>query len=76
MNLLFQTNKAPLNIAIDPAQGKWLLEILAVLTIGVNSGMTYAAVKESYEAAGLEDFELFWDNKPVTTLYKACLLRI
>jgi hypothetical protein len=38
--------------------------------------MTYAAVKESYEAAGLEDFELFWDNKPVTTLYKAGLLRI
>ena len=32
--------------------------------------------KESYEAAGLEDFELFWDNKPVTTLYKAGLLRI
>ena len=76
MNLLFQTNKAPLNIAIDPAQGKWLLETLAALTIGVNAGMTYAAIKESYEAAGLEDFELFWDNKPVTTLYKAGLLRI
>jgi hypothetical protein len=76
MNLLFQTNKAPLNIAIDPAQGKWLLETLAALTIGVNAGMTYAAIKESYEAAGLEDFELFWDNKPVTTLYKSGLLRV
>jgi radical SAM superfamily enzyme YgiQ (UPF0313 family) len=76
MNFLFQTNKAPLNIAINPSQGKWLLEILAALTIGVHSGMTYAAVKESYEAAGLEDFELFWDNKPVTTLYKAGLLRV
>ena len=76
MNFLFQTNKAPLHIAIDPAQGKWLLETLTALTIGVHSGMTYAAVKESYEAAGLEDFELFWDNKPVTTLYKAGLLRV
>ena len=76
MNFLFQTNKAPLNIAIDPLQGKWLLETLAALTIGVHSGMAYAAVKESYEAAGLEDFELFWDNKPVTTLYKAGLLRV
>ena len=76
MNLLFQTNKAPLHIAIDPAQGKWLLEILAALAIGVNSGMTFTAVKESYEAAGLQDFELFWDNKPVTTLYKAGLLRV
>jgi hypothetical protein len=23
-----------------------------------------------------EDFELFWDNKPVNTLYKAGLLRL
>jgi hypothetical protein len=34
------------------------------------------AVKEDYTKAGLEDFELFWDNKPVNTLYKAGLLRI
>jgi hypothetical protein len=32
-------------------------------------------VKEDYEAAGFEDFELFWDNKPVNTLYKAGLLQ-
>ena len=31
-------------------------------------------VKENYQAAGLEDFELFWDNKPVNQLYKAGLL--
>jgi len=31
-------------------------------------------VKANYEAAGLEDFELFWDNKPVTSLYRAGLL--
>ena len=33
-------------------------------------------VKESYEASGLDDFELFWDNKPVNTLYKVGLLKI
>jgi hypothetical protein len=33
-------------------------------------------VKADYENAGLEDFELFWDNKPVTTLYKAGLLQL
>ena len=32
--------------------------------------------KEDYEKSGLEDFELFWDNKPVNTLYKAGLLRL
>ena len=76
MNLLFQTTQAPLNISVDPAKGSWLLEILQKTAVAEIVGMTYAAVKESYEAAGLEDFELFWDNKPVTTLYKAGLLRV
>ena len=33
-------------------------------------------VKENYEANNLADFELFWDNKPVSTLNKAGLLRL
>jgi len=33
-------------------------------------------VKDDYEAAGLDNFELFWDNKPVNTLYKAGLLQL
>ena len=76
MNLLFQTTQAPLNISVDPAKGSWLLEILQKTAVAETVSMTYAAVKESYEAAGLEDFELFWDNKPITALYKAGLLRI
>jgi hypothetical protein len=31
---------------------------------------------DSYKAAGLEDFELFWDNKPVNTLHKVGLLKL
>jgi hypothetical protein len=76
MNLLFQTTTASLNISVDPAKGSWLLELLQKTAVTETAGMTYAAVKDSDEAAGLEDFELFWDNKPVTTLYKAGLLRI
>ena len=76
MNLLFQTTTAPLNISVEPVKGNWLLELLQKTAVAETAGMTYAAVKENYEAAGLEDFELFWDNKPVTTLYKAGLLRI
>jgi hypothetical protein len=33
-------------------------------------------VKTDYEATGLDDFELFWDNKPVNTLYKLGLLHL
>jgi hypothetical protein len=38
--------------------------------------MNMQQVIENYEAAGLEDFELFWDNKPVNQLHKAGLLMI
>ncbi len=76
MNLLFQTTAAPLNISVEPVKGSWLLELLQKTAVAETAGLTYTAVKESYEAAGLEDFELFWDNKPVTTLYKAGLLRV
>ena len=76
MNLLFQTTAAPLNISVEPVKGNWLLELLQKTAVAETAGLTYTAVKESYEAAGLEDFELFWDNKPVTTLYKAGLLRV
>jgi len=38
--------------------------------------LTLPQVKANYEAAGLEDFELFWDNKPVSGLYKVGLLRV
>jgi hypothetical protein len=31
---------------------------------------------DSYEAAGLEDFELFWDNKPMNGMAKMGLLKI
>jgi hypothetical protein len=33
-------------------------------------------IKDDYEQQVLEDFELFWDNKPVSTLYKAGLLKL
>jgi len=34
---------------------------------------TLKEVKADYELAGLEHFELFWDNKPVNGLNKAGL---
>jgi len=44
--------------------------------LSLNNSKTYTLqeVKDNYDVAGLEDFELFWDNKPVSMLYKAGLL--
>ena len=76
MSLTFQTQKSTLTINVDPAKGEWLKNILARLSIYNPLAMTFQMIREDYEAAGLDDFELFWDNKPVNTLFKAGLLRV
>jgi hypothetical protein len=76
MSLTFQTKKAVLSIHVEPAQGAWLESILPKLSIYNPTPLTLQMIKADYENAGLEDFELFWDNKPVNTLYKAGLLRL
>jgi hypothetical protein len=38
--------------------------------------ITYQALKEDYEARVGDDFELFFDNKPVNTLFKAGMLKL
>ena len=48
---------------------------IVVVKIGYLEPELYA-MKADYERSGLEDFELFWDNKPVNTLYKAGLLQV
>jgi hypothetical protein len=75
MTLTFQTKKTTFSINVDPLKGQWLIRTLGKLHGSANP-MTWQMVKEDYESAGLEDFELFWDNKPVNTLYKAGLLRL
>ncbi|MBL0153638.1 MAG: radical SAM protein [Chitinophagaceae bacterium] len=76
MSLNFQTLKGAFSISVEPAKGTWLLQLLPQLHISNPQQMTLQAIKADYEKAGLEDFELFWDNKPVSGLYKAGLLRV
>ena len=76
LSLTFETKKETMNIRVDKQQGTWLAGILQTLSISNPKILTLQEVKADYEAAGLEDFELFWDNKPVNTLYKAGLLQL
>lgn len=76
MSLSFHSKNAAHNISIEPAKGAWLLQLLQKTAIHQGSPLTIMQVKSDYETAGLEDFELFWDNKPVNTLHKAGLLRV
>ncbi len=75
-SITFQSRKELLNIKVDQQQGIWLASMLSKLSVNHLKTYTLQEVKEDYEAAGLQDFELFWDNKPVNGLYKMGLLRL
>ncbi|HVI45777.1 MAG TPA: radical SAM protein [Chitinophaga sp.] len=75
-SLTFQNKKEKLSISVQPEQGRWLADILLQLSVTNVKTYTLQEVRASYEAAGLEDFELFWDNKPVNTLYRSGLLAL
>lgn len=76
MQLSFLSKKEKLTIQADEEKGKWLLSVLPKLKPDQHNILTLGEMKADYEKAGLEDFELFWDNKPVSQLYKVGLLRI
>jgi radical SAM superfamily enzyme YgiQ (UPF0313 family) len=76
MNLRFETNKNTISIHVDPEKGKWFVNLLSTIHLEASNGMPLSDIKADYIAAGLEDFDLFWDNKPINALHKAGLLRI
>ena len=76
LQINFATNKETISIQVDKAKGEWLVNLLPQLSIHVTKPLTLQEVKENYETNGWDDFELFFDNKPVGHLWKAGLLRL
>ena len=74
--LTFQNKREALSIKVAENQGIWFAGILEKLSVKNPKTYTLLEVKQHYEAAGLEDFELFWDNKPINTLFKYGLLQL
>jgi len=73
-SLTFHGKKETLNIKVGDVQGKWLASMLEKLSLYQLKSYTLQEIRDDYEQAGLLDFPLFWDNKPVNTLYKMGLL--
>ena len=76
MQLQFQTSSNSFTISIEPKQADWFLQLLTKISIEHSNGLLLSEIKASYKAAGLDSFELFWDNKPILSLHKAGMLRI
>ena len=74
MSLNFQTIQGSFSINVEPSKGEWFLGILPKISIHQQPHLSLQVIKADYEASGLEDFELFWDNKPMNTMCKAGLL--
>jgi hypothetical protein len=76
LQLNFVTNKETISLQVDKEKGEWLAQLLPQLSLHTFPVTILQQVKESYEANGWDDFELFFDNKPVGQLWKAGLLRL
>ena len=76
LSLDFETQKGTVNIKLNLAEGEWLVDMLDKLSVKKAKTYTLQEVKDNYEAAGLVDFELFWDNKPISGMNEIGLLRL
>jgi hypothetical protein len=72
--ITFQCRQHAMDIRINLEEGEWLINLLRHLIEGVRYDMKQ--VQSDYESRGLENFELFWDNKPINQLHKAGLLML
>jgi hypothetical protein len=74
--LEFEGQSETVEIKVDKEKGQWFYSMLPLLKVDAEKTTTIKELVESYEAIGLEDFELFWDNKPINQLYKVGLLHL
>ncbi len=72
--LNFHSKRDEFSVKLNKNQGEWLAEILALVSPKNKKIYTFQEVQNHYENAGLQDFELFWYNKPVNTLGEYGLL--
>jgi hypothetical protein len=71
--LVFETKKSTTELQLLKPQADWLIGKLEVLHISNEQQLTLQQLKDDYEAQGLEDFELFWYNKPMNGMFKVGL---
>jgi hypothetical protein len=76
MSVSFAGKKQLHKIVFPKLQGNWLVSMLDRLSVHHTRRYTLQEIKDDYEKAGLTDFEIFWDNKPVNTLYKIGMLQL
>ncbi|RYG04068.1 MAG: radical SAM protein [Chitinophagaceae bacterium] len=74
VSLHFDTKRQSLTVQLPKEQGDWLSKTLQQVSINDPRTSTLQQLRESFESQVPHDFEMFWFNKPVSTLHKIGLL--
>lgn len=72
--LLFHDKREDFSVSLPAEEAEWLIKCLEQTAIQNTSVLTVLQIRQSYEAAGLENFELFWFGKPMQALRDKGLL--
>lgn len=74
--LTFHTRNGMQQIELPRNKAIWLAAVLETISVHRKKISAVTEIKENYLASGLEDFELFWHNKPVSELWQSGLLQV
>ncbi len=73
MRLTFYDKKETFEIQLSQKEGEWLVTVLDLISYSNSKTKQFQELKADFENE-LEDFELFWFSKPITTLKEFGLL--
>lgn len=71
--LTFHGKRDSFVIETGRTEGEWLQGMLPKLSVG-EKPLTWQNVKDDFESAGFDDFEIFWTSRPMQTLRNSGLL--
>jgi hypothetical protein len=74
--LNFHSRKSTFSIQVEKEQGNWLVQILPKLSDLNSKTWTFSELKLDFEKQNEEDFEIFWNSKPLLILRENGLLSL
>ena len=74
--LNFYSKKATFSIQVEKGNGIWLFEILCKLSVYESKHWNFSELRSNFESTQTEDFELFWNSKPILILRENGLLSL
>lgn len=72
--LTFQTKNKEFSIQLGKEESIWLSQFIEKIATNSHHTFTFQELMDDYEKHGLEEFDLFWYNKPMNTIHRAGLL--